>query len=641
MVTLPMSPRRAVRQDNSSVTDEIPPDEDPPTDASPSQPLDELTPAQRDRAFRWMTALPLPMPWAIAESIHHPVTPIDLLRLPMVFSQNDLLSPEEFINEAKARGRRLEEEHLHELHRIGALVPLYRVMNRPVGPEQPEVPSAVVAREHGGYSMGGSNGLLFRAYGLGHVVDPATRPYRSWAGGIPVRRHNYVQRYPSVFYSPYQLLGLLQLEAATRRFRGAWNDDHSALKFTAEEPLDAWSRGGFDRGRQLAILLHAIDSHFLPPLMRVAYHGTIWRQEDQSFSAENALEPFGIAPKTLAKLAGRLLSRGSDLDPLGPLYKLTRFAYPDTWKKFKGDARLAMDFRIAAEMLLRALDESGHEALTTGPKAPKQYHHDLDDRIPATSEGLDHALMEHDLSPNPSVLLVLEGRTEMLLMPKVLEEIYQSPIPPTLVETVLMDTVDRNLDLLVRHVIGLRFGDELGSDMVQLARTPSKIFVAVDPEHGYATPPDVAAKKKFMVDRLFEFLDSRYKTPAAYAEIETLVTIETWGTATWEFANFNDSELATALKNTTGIPRPWKDFLTAVRAERVLPRPNIENAANRLGRYGNKMDIARSLMPVLERNVRRRMEKGTLAGLPAGRIGEAVLHMALTHHRRSVALKIR
>ena len=587
-----------------------------------------------------MTALPLPMPWAIGEPISHPVTSLDLLRLTMVFSQNDLLSPEEFVKEANVRGRRLKEEHLYELHRIGALVPFYRVMNQRVGPEQCEVPTAVAARERGGYSMGGTNGLVFRAYRLGYVVDPATRPYRSWAKGIPVKRRNYVQRYPSVFYSPYQLLGLLQLAAATKRLRSVWNQDHS-VKFTAEEPLDAMSRGGFDRGRQLAILLHALDSHFLPRLMRVAYDGTMWRRQEQSFSAEKALEPFGIAPETLAKLAGRLLWHAGNLDPLGPLYKLTRFAHPDTWKALKGDARLAMDLRIAAEMILRALDESGHQALASAPKAPRPYRHDLDDRIPASSNGLEQALMEHDLSPNPSVLLVLEGRTEMLLMPKVLEEIYQGSIPPTLVETVLMDTVDRDLDLLVRHVIGLRFGDELGSEAVRLARTTSKLFVAVDPEHGYATPRDVAAKKKLLVDRLFEFLDARYKTSAAYAEIETLVTIETWGTATWEFANFTDSELATALKTTTGISRPWKDFLAAVRAERALPRPDIENAGNRLGRYGDKMDIAHALMAVLQQKVRRRMEKGTLARLPAGRIGEAALRMALTHHRRSVALKIR
>lgn len=269
------------------------------------------------------------------------------------------------------------------------------------------------------------------------------------------------------------------------------------------------------------------------------------------------------------------------------------------------------------------------------------YRHALDDRIPASSTGLDQELMEQDLSPNPSVLLVLEGRTEMLLVPRVLEEIYQGAVPPTLVETVLMDTVARDLDLLVRHVISLRFGDEIGSDAVQLSRTPSKVFVDVDPEHGYKTPTDVAAKKKLLVNRLFEFVDPKYQTAASYAEIETLVTIETWGTSTWEFANFTDSELATALRKTTGLTRPWQDFYVAVKDERKLPRPDVENPGRRVGRLGNKMEIAHALEPVLVNKVRQRMAKGTLSGLPVGRIGEAALRMALTHHRRSVALKIR
>src|SRR5438046_2700497 len=70
-------------------------------------------------AFRWR--LPAPLPWGA------PLSPqmgaLALLKLPLAFTQNALLSPDEFANSADQRGIRLRAEHLLELHRRRALVP--------------------------------------------------------------------------------------------------------------------------------------------------------------------------------------------------------------------------------------------------------------------------------------------------------------------------------------------------------------------------------------------------------------------------------------------------------------------------------------------------------------------------------------
>ena len=65
----------------------------------------------------------------------------------------------------------------------------------------------------------------------------------------------------------------------------------------------------------------------------------------------------------------------------------------------------------------------------------------LDDRLPSDAARLDKQLMSRGLSPHPSLLLALEGKTEMLIMPRVMAEFFGAPVPDRLVECVFMDTV--------------------------------------------------------------------------------------------------------------------------------------------------------------------------------------------------------
>ena len=57
---------------------------------------------------------------------------------------------------------------------------------------------------------------------------------------------------------------------------------------------------------------------------------------------------------------------------LGQFYELIRQAHPSTWAGLRGDALLAMDYRIAAEILLRALDDLGRSDLSTRPPRKEQ-----------------------------------------------------------------------------------------------------------------------------------------------------------------------------------------------------------------------------------------------------------------------------
>src|SRR5260370_32114406 len=134
----------------------------------------------------------------------------------------------------------------------------------------------------------------------------------------------------------------------------------------------------------------------------------------------------------------------------------------------------------------------------------------------------------------------------MLLMPRVLAEIHGEPVPSTLIEFVDMKTIDRVLDLLVRHEAGLRLGDDHG-DVVLLARPPTRVLVAVDPEKRFATKPSQRAERDKLVRRLHESLPPGLRSGQSLKELGALVEVMTWGTVPWEFANFSDAELATAI----------------------------------------------------------------------------------------------
>lgn len=599
----------------------------------------ELSPRDRGRLFRWFTALPLPFPWG--PGIARMGSSLDLLLQPLVFTQSDLLSPEEFIKQALERGVALRLGQLHELHRIGALVPLFRILATPVGPPRSDLPQAVASRAMGGYQIGGSVGRVLQAYRLGHLVDPATRPYRPWGKGLRVERNGWTDHLPSAFYGAYQLLGLRQLRAVCSRMEPTLKGDNT-ISYRAED-LDPLTRVGFANGRALAMVLHAIDAHFLPPIVGVVLHSHLWAEFNPTFSTSFALEALGTSPEGVAAAAEGLLWNAHAIDPLGPLYALVRYAQSDVWNELKGDARLAMDLRVAAEVLLRGLEDVGRIELATPPtREGRMVWAVLDDRIPLNSKGLDQALTSRGLSPYPSVILALEGKTEMMLMPRVLETVNEGPVPPTAVEPVLMGGIDQTFDLLVHHAMALRFDRDIG-DVALLGRPPTRLLVAVDPEHAYESPAKQEAERIKLVQKLFDVLPAKYRTPAAWAALDGLVTVTTWEHGPWEFANFTDGELTTAIMKVTHLPSgvTRAQVMAQVKKQRVARRPNVAVVTAPWRTYVNKVALATATEPLLLRKVRARMKSGTLEKLPAGRVAEQALRMAMTSHRRQVGVRVK
>jgi hypothetical protein len=417
---------------------------------------------------------------------------------------------------------------------------------------------------------------------------------------------------------------------------------HSLAPLTSDE---VWALDGC---RQLAIVLSTLDMHYLPRILRTAHHAREWEKEDPRFSAQARLALLGLAPEALAVTGKALLNQASFGDPLGQWYDLIRQADPRGWSQFRGDVLLRMDYRIAAEIMLRFLDELGREdSSASPPRAGRMYKTTLDDRLRSQPERLEEVLSERGLSPRPAVLLVLEGETEMNLMPRVLAEIYGKTVPSTLIETVDMKTIDRDLDLLVRHEAGPRLGADHG-DVVLLARPPTRVLVAVDPEKRFSTRAKQRAERDKLVRRLHESQPPRMRSRQVLKQMGTLVHVVTWGTVPWEFANFTDAELATAIMQSVTLPPGMtrRDLTTALKAERTIRHtnqnrsPNVESICRNWPDKFHKTQLAEKLWPVLQSKAHRDLTSGKRLRVPAVRVADRALRMALESSGRNVALRV-
>ena len=599
------------------------------------------------KTVRWTWRMSLPMPWG--KPLVHPVEPLQLLGLPLAFTQNALLTPEEFAKQAEERGVDLRTEHLLELHRRRALVPLLRIVQRP---PKSSVIVPVAASAAGGYNQYRSPiALVIAAAAHGLLTDPGAAPYRPWDGGLPLRTPTGIHRYPSVFYSPYQLLALRSVEQLISNMSDSRTTNNKVMLNL--EPLTQDETAALDGGRQLAIVLSALDMHYLPRILLTIHQAKVWEKEDPGFEVASRLSIFGLKPEDLAATAGTLLSQAKVIDPLGTFYELIRQAHPSTWTGLRGTALQAMDYRIAAEILLRALDDLGRTDLSARPpRKGRMYTTTLDERLQAEPEQLEDILASRGLSPRPAVLLVLEGATEMLLMPRVLDEVYGKPVPSPLIEPVNMETVSRDLDLLVRHEAGPRLGGYVGKDVILLVRRPTRILVAVDPEGKYAGKDGPRKERDKLVRRLYRSLPASARSSTSLRQLHSLVEVVTWGTLPWEFANFTNTELAKAIMRCTTLPPgvTQRDLVKALEAERTLkkanPRtqrsPNVEKICQNWppNAQFHKTELAEELWPVLREKVKRDIASGKRLRVPAARVAIKAFRMVGDSPSQQVALRV-
>ena len=138
--------------------------------------------------------------------------------------------------------------------------------------------------------------LITNAAANGLLVDPGATPYRPWDTDLPLRGWFGVHRHLSVFYSPHQLLALRPIEQLLREVSGT--KDANGKVTLHLDPLTPDEIAALDGGRQLAILLSALDMHYLPRILLTIYYPQVWDKEDPAFEAAPRPQIFSLSPRT-------------------------------------------------------------------------------------------------------------------------------------------------------------------------------------------------------------------------------------------------------------------------------------------------------------------------------------------------------
>ena len=566
------------------------------------------------------------------------VDPLSLIGRPFVFTQQPLLEPDAFRRAAGERGYSLWPEQLEALHRVGALVPLY-VVRRPRWDirirQQTADPSASIGRRRWGVPTHGPDlAEDARARLVRRGLDTRFRP---WSRELvqtplgPVKRHEHL-------YSSYQLLDLpaaMQwLPAQWRRRRRLGRDAPARLRQAAEA----------SEGR--VALLSALEAVYLPGIVlesRAPHPITLEQLSQYADSCDPVEEGRGLGwtADDLRAAAVNLLWEAHTIDPLDDWVELVSQVHPDRWERLRGAARLAIDLRVAAEMILRF-----HEALQRHGKAPpfpptpRRWRHDLTGRLRQDRAELDRILTDYGLSPYPAVILALEGPTEMLAVRHVMEHLG---IPRADAFIRLVDAGGENRDhgFLAAYVTLPELGP-IEHGVAEFVRAPTRYFIAVDGDRHFRTLEARESERQKWIKLLFNKLPTSMQTPEARQDLEWMVLVETWQDGLdFERAHFSDAELAQAILSVGKAP----DGMSAadVQAKLAMQRGgggSLDKVWKGWPMEPAKPAIAEALWPTLRTRIDQAADEGKLDDISVARVVVRAYRLAASTPRRNVVFRV-
>jgi hypothetical protein len=423
---------------------------------------------------------------------------LDLLGLPWPFSQTGLLTREDFVREADHRrirmagGWRLDVSGLEELHRQGLVVPFFRVDLADGGPERAiDVTESLTARHIHTTLIA----QLYIGAAEGRVADPAAEVFQLW----PTERRRAL--WPSVdsgyLYSQHQLLALTQVRSLVAALGPRRRRDSRELRWKLEESdqPDEDALDALRSWRSLAITLSALDTFYWPYITRrISHSAELWRSARLAFDPAATLRWLDLTVDRIEDQADQLRGWAHSQDVLGDFYDLVRRADSKAWETLRGGALTTMDLRMAAETLDRfAADVRGDPVRQQAVSVPLSRQ-----GLGARPRSLDAALTLLRLSPHPALVVGVEGATEMLLVPRVME-LLGIELDPSWIRVEDFGGTDRDLSLLARYASQPLLGEDRG-DHVVLDRPPTRFLVMTDAEHRYRTLSDRWRQRKLLLD---------------------------------------------------------------------------------------------------------------------------------------------
>ena len=565
---------------------------------------------------------------------------LDLLGLTYPFSQVGLLDASEFGKLAAQRRSRadrslppVDEQTLQELHRGGLLVPLFRVDLTP----QPHSP---------GIDISGSltakhvfttwiNELL-RGAAEGRVGDPSVSRFEPWP--TERRRSQWPTTETGYLYSRHQLLGLDAVRSFVAELKPRYDERNLTWHFEDIALPNAPTLEAIASWRQLAITLSALDTYYWPQITHQLSHDLdAWQQALHAFDREQALAWLDLSLGQIEKAVLDLRLTASSCDDTGEFYDLIRRASADAWKSLRGDAAVALDYRLAADILTRFAED-----LNPGGDYAGAQHAPLpQEGLSARPQSLDAVLTHLRVSPFPALVIALEGATEYKLVPRVLKALGIQ-WDDNRIRIVDGGGTGSNLSLLARYAVEPVIGRDLGQH-VALDRPLTRFLVMTDAENKYRTPANRRYQRKLLLDSLTKNVPTDL---ARNYHINTrrgrIIDIVTWGKLPFEFAHFTDRELAETMLAIAKVPHPQGRvrLIQNLNIQRTRdPEPNVDKVFWR-GSGLKKVPLAEALWPVLERKITTAIQRDT-SGPPVMRACVRAYEMMAVSENVPIALRRR
>jgi hypothetical protein len=531
-----------------------------------------------------------------------PGSSLALLEIPFVFTQDELLTTNHFINKAKERGYDVDLDLLQKLHEHRLLLPLYRLSDTPVEGRRIDV-----------VADGGANprGWVLLAAAEGRLRDPADEgysvawPYRMPYGEQPDRWWN------GFVYSSWQLLDLRHVIDEHRAIKAGW-------RAGPHPPRTA-------RDRRLTLALAALAPRYLPGVLsRLSRPPDVEEEQLRRFRAEadpqELLRSAGFEVSELQQVADVLLLTARSDDPMAKWVKLLRYASYTGWSKIRGEPLDCMWRRVAAEVLLRAHEDLAASGVVeplpdlTGSTWRAPQHDRLTPRY-AEAETLERALAEFGLSPHPRVILLLEGKTEQRHVPRLLAEVGLTQPQQVRVQPCRSSSV--NAHLIARYGITPRIGRRVG-DRWLLDASPTALVLAMDPENHFATADKRAEQRRKLQAAIRQEVRDQ-GADISQDDLDILVSVHVWGDDKYELANFTDDELVPAIAQlattygaTGTASQAWEKELREHLRDARQRHLDIDAPLGQIKAPKDKVALADILWPVLHAKCERELAAGTV-----------------------------
>jgi hypothetical protein len=467
---------------------------------------------------------------------------------------------------------------------------------------------------------------LRRTRDTGCLRDLATEPFKP---RLPFERGRQTAPdwWNGLFYSRYQLLALPMLKdvLAERTYQ-----KHGKQRMARLPMTDAALVERMDKQRRTAAALTALEARYLPNLDPEWIHlsgvpdTAEWEAYRARFDPVQMQRRLQYPTEQLYQDAEWLLIYAHNTDPVGLDWgRLMRRAPAKSWKDLKDAALIAMDDRVAAEILLRFYEDLAlrGQAEPLPDLLNARTWHPLAERISYRPGTLDEDLVRLGLSPHPRVVLALEGESEMYHVPRVWQALGFSDAPE-LMRLLKLGTVSRDLTKVAALTAAPLVSQKVLENEWSLIKPYTRLFIAVDPDEPLNTKERVERERTKILDEIKDVLKAQGVEHPNPQELDQLVEIRTWKAPCYEFAQFDDGELAEGImkmhKTINGLT---KDQLVASLRHSRDRGMDIKEVWSRWEYKVSKVKLAEALWPTLLHKIQ--MLK-TTEGAPVPPIVEVV-----------------